>query len=664
MAAAQDSLTGRDEAKLLLAALPPHPAQRLVTVYWVLGGVFFVATGFGVVMQAWPIVGISMALCGLMGFASRRLKENIHAVTFINKAVQHVSRGEIDEAKGLLRLVPPKAAKRNIMRRATETLRAMIALYEGRPDEAASHASAAIAGGRSVLAHSFESAQIAGAHSWRGLAHAALGEGVRANEDADAAEASPHAPPDVIARARLVRALVLARGGDHDALAKTVTGSARLILERALPRERALFRALRRLSRTPKRSVYREPSRPLENDAPSKLASWIGTMAPDAAAFVDGEALFAERSDDAAPTSEVMSDVRALDRAKWTQGTRPPSAGKRVLLLWVVLIVMFLTIWQFLTPTPRPGATTAAPAPVVVPVEVEEPPTWATIALPGATFLVVFTGMLGFVILRARRLERRFALARRSAAMGETRSVPELALLTKRNNMIIAASAELELARIANDQGDFGESISRCDNGIGRLQGPMMRAAAGDLLLPALMAESAVAAAARGGKDEADAKAALLARDFATYAWLAAALLRVRLLNAVRGDDTQGAIAAARARTAEMPIPLHEDVLADLVLAANVGVSDDEKARLEGELRDDERLRTWIELVAPGLRDRALASGKSAPVRVVETDEKGRTVPKQYADADAHADADADAHADADVDADADADAKKKRRLV
>lgn len=649
------------DARARLAALPPHPAQRLVTVYGVLGaflglmGVLMIAVG------AWFSAPIPLALSALLVWAVLHLRTNIVAVRFINSAVQHVERGEIETAKELLSFVPPAAEKRNVMRRASALLRAMIALYEGQPHEAETHASAAIAGNPGMLSHGFESAQIASARSWRGLARAALGNGAGATEDAQAAEDSPHAAPDVIARGRLVRALVLARSSDYDALTRHVTANARLVLDRALPRERALFRALRKLSRSPRRSVYREPSRPVETE-PSKLASWIGTMAPDAASFADGEVMFAEKTVDVAPTSEALSDVRALERAHWMKGTRAPQRWKRVVMLWVILITMFLTIWQFLTPAPRPRAEANAPPP---PVEIDEGPSvTSTLATFGGAF-VFAGGLVVFVFARARRMERRLALARRAAAMGQSPSVPELALLTKKNNVIIAAGAELELARIANDQGDFGEAVARCDNGIGRIQGPMMRAAAGDILLPSLVAESAVAAAARGSREEADAKAALLARDYPTFAWLSSALLRVRLLNAVRGGDMSAALAAARGRTAEMPIPLNEDMLADLVLAANVGVSDDEKARLDGELRDDARLRAWIDRIAPGLVDRALATAGRAPVRVVEKDERGRTVPKRaYADAHAHAHAEADADADADAHAEAEAEADAEAEAV
>jgi hypothetical protein len=122
------------------------------------------------------------------------------------------------------------------------------------------------------------------------------------------------------------------------------------------------------------------------------------------------------------------------------------------------------------------------------------------------------------------------------------------------------------------------------------------------VLLPALMTESAVAMAARGGHEDADAELAILCRDFPTYPRLSSSLLRVRLVRAMRGGDRDAACAIARSRTADLPLPYREDVLADLALASRGDATDEDGARLDAELHDDAELRTWIDAVAPGLR--------------------------------------------------------------
>ena len=63
----------------------------------------------------------------------------------------------------------------------------------------------------------------------------------------------------------------------------------------------------------------------------------------------------------------------------------------------------------------------------------------------------------------------------------------------------LAATAGLELARIAATEADFAESIARCDAAIARVSKEPLRTSASPVLLPALMTESAVAMAARGG---------------------------------------------------------------------------------------------------------------------------------------------------------------------
>jgi hypothetical protein len=154
---------------------------------------------------------------------------------------------------------------------------------------------------------------------------------------------------------------------------------------------------------------------------------------------------------------------------------------------------------------------------------------------------------------------------------------------------------------VAAAEADFAETIARCDAAIARVSKEPLRTYASPLLLPALMTESAVAMAARGGLEDADAELAILCRDFPTYPRLSSSLLRVRLLRAMRGGDRDAACAIARSRTADLPLPYREDVLADLALASRGDASDEDVARLDAELHDDAELRAWIDAVAPGL---------------------------------------------------------------
>ena len=575
-------------------AHPAHPARPVVLAYAAVAAVFLPIAGIAIRSGGFTAGGIALAFsAGAMGIA-RSLHIRIPAVRIVNGAAQHLTRGNIAEAEALLASIGAAAARDGIVARAASILRALIALYDGRVVEAEAFATLAIEKRLGLLTRSFELQQIVAAHAVRALARAARGDAAGAKADADVAEGSVDATPEVIARARLVRALLASRAAYHEeAFRAYLAANARLVLEHAMPRERALFRALRRMSRSPQRSVYREPARTKDDRAPSKLASWIATVAPEATAYVDGDRLLVESVEAMPIESGVPSDVRALRIARKSQSSaaRPGRSRRRLLALSVVLVILFLALGQLLTP--------AETAPPVAAVE----PSW----LVGFIIDLVPVGLLALlmtvVVSRGRRRQRALSIARRLAALGERdRAKQALTELTTGRNGMIAATAGLELARLAAQEAKFAEAISRCDAAIARVQRQPLRAAATDILLPTLMTESAVAMAARGGSDEAAAELAVLGRDFPTYSQLAVAQLRVRLLSAVHGADRHEARALAKARTTEMLLPYREEVLADLVLASHRDLTEEDLARLDSELQDDAELRAWLDAVAPGLR--------------------------------------------------------------
>lgn len=584
---------------------------------WALWGI----GGFFVALSALAFVSGSIAAgsVGLVGAAifmrmARRLSLQIVAVQRNNTAVQHLMRGDFAAAEAMLAGIPP-AAMDGTVRRAVSTVRALIALYEGRPEESAKLATVAIEGRRSILGRSIENDQIAAALAVRALAFVATGDVDRAKADADAAETSVHATPEVIARARVVRALLASRAVYHEeAFRKYVTATAPLVLEYAAPRERVLFRALRRMAGSrQQQSAYRMPGRVKGDREPSKLASWISLVAPDAASFVDEDRAVADHVEEMVIPSGVPSDVRALrDARAGVRGARPARRGLRLLVLWGLLVVMFLAIWQFLTPAIRDDTRAPPPPPVVeaAPDTLVSVLTWVvSLGLPVVLFGVCVVVIMALASKRARDL----AVARRLVAIGEqARALPMLERLTSSPNAIVAATAGLELARLAARRADFGEAVIRCDVAIARVSPQPHRAVAADILLPALMTESAVANAARGSADEADAELAILCRDFPTYPHLPSSLLRVRLVRAARGGDRDAAFAAARSRTGELPLPYREEILADLVLASRRELGEADRARVDSELRDDEQLQRWVEIVAPGLVDHRTPNQRAA----------------------------------------------------
>ncbi len=594
----------------IIAKTPRHPANGLVWAFVAIAAAF-VAVGAWMLAMGNVIGGIGAFLIGAYAFwFGRMLGGQIVGVQQTNTAVQQLMRGDLAATVATLDAIPARAARSGNVRRGIATLRAMVALYEGRLEESVKFSSSAIEGRRGFLTRAEEGPQIAAAHGVRALARAALGDAAGAKLDADAAETSVDATPEVIARARLVRAILASRVVYHEeAFRAYLAANARLVLEHAMPRERALFRALRRMSRGPERSVYREQGRKKDDQAPSKLAGWIAFVAPEAAAFVEGDRMLAERAADDEIPSGVPSDVRAIRTARATAMPLARSAHRRrrVTIGIVSLMAMVAIVWRALAPS-----TTATMPPVAE--EPLGPSSWTydafVLLFPLALATIAWTAIMA---LRARR-RRTLALARRLFATGNAttdraRAKATLAQLASSGDGLVAATAGLELARIAATEADFAEAIARCDAAIARVSKQPLRANASDILLPSLMTESAVAMAARGGLEDADAELAILCRDFPTYPRLSSSLLRVRLVRAMRGGDRNAACAIARSRTADLPLPYREDVLAELALVSRAEATEDDLARLAAELQDDSELCAWLDAVAPGLRDdRALVA--------------------------------------------------------
>lgn len=606
-----------DDAVRAVLAGPKHAGRPLIWALWGVGGFFVLLAALAVAAGSIFAGIIGLAGAALFMAMARGLGLQLIAVQLVNTSIQRLTRGDHAAAEALLVAIPPAALKQRMIARAAATVRAVIALYEGRVEEAEKLATIAIEGRRGWSTGTFENGQIAMAHALRGLVFVALGNPERAKADADEAESSVDASPEVIARARVVRALLASRAAYHEeAFRKYVAGTAPLVLEYAAPRERVLFRALRRMAgQRQAQSAYRMPGRVKGDGEPSKVASWISFMAPDAAAYVeDDRAVEGADQGEMSIPSGVPSDLLALQKARagargGPKRKRPPNPLK-VLGLWAVVLAMLLGIWQYM----KAAGEGDGPVPAVPPIDEAPVSLLATVleyvfslGLP----LVIGGVLITLVMAVARKRTRDLAVARRLVAIGDlTHAIPRLEVLITSSAPLIAATAELELARLAARRADFGETVVRCDRAIALVAQQPHRAAASDLVLPALMTESAVANAARGTDDEAQAELAMLCRDYPTYADLPGSLLRVRLVSAAHRGDRNGAYAAARSRTPDLALPYREEILADLVLASFNELTEADRERVQQEMRDDEQLRRWIEVVAPALVDERSAAAR------------------------------------------------------
>ncbi|MDB4946336.1 MAG: putative secreted protein [Labilithrix sp.] len=599
---------------------PVHPAKRVVVLYGCLAAAFLLLAPFcASVAGAAPAV-VLLGCAAFLGYVARTTWIRMPAVQHVNLAVQQLTRGNLASVRAHLAAVGPRARRDTNIGRAVLLVEALTALHESRLEDAEAAATAAIELPAGILLREAELQQRATARATRALVRAARGDAAGAKEDADVAEQSVHASPEVVARARLVRAVLMAKLAYHEEALRTyLVENASLVLEHGMPRERLLFRALRRMSRSPARSVYREAAKVGEGDAPSKTATWIAAIAPEAAPFASGDRMLADVAEEHAASSATPADVEALARARRAaEPRRTPGGRGRLLAVWAALIVMLVAVWELLAP-PTPGTRAASAA-----NDAGGGGPLAFLTAGACLMVVVAAAAVAVAVLRARRSTRELFVARRLAALGDrARAVPLLEGLVRSSAPLTAAGAGLELARLAARAGDFPVAIAQADAAMAKINTPQLRPATSDLLLPALMAESAAAMAVRGGTEEASAELAVLERDFPTYSQLALAQLRIHLLVAIRRGERDRAHALARARTSELRLPYREELLADLVLASRGDLDDLELARVDAEVHENDALRVWIDRVAPGLREerRVVAPRPRVAARASEAEE-------------------------------------------
>jgi hypothetical protein len=433
-----------------------------------------------------------------------------------------------------------------------------------------------------------------------------MGREADALEDVRGVRASTWAMPEAIARAALAEAIVLAKKDDREALARSLRANARLV-EHLPPRERTLFRAFRRMVEVRAGNVYREPSRPTDAAREEPLlGEWVSKIVPQAAAFVPE----AERQTESAPLSLSPAGPSApAGSATISQSSRQPVPVARVLVLWGILIVMFLAIWQFLEPAAppshaRPRVPAAAPAPdhgdVLLPI----------VMAGSILFVALVAGRVFLAVRRAHVNAARLRDAMRVLVSGDAAECArQLTTLTRERDDGIVASAQLQLAILAEKRHAMNEAFAHCDAGIARVsRQPYVRALHSDILVPELIAERAFLLAAIGRPAESEAELAALGRDHPTFAYMTRSVFRVRMVQALRASDLARATRLARERTPELPLSARDEMLADLVLALSGGrLVEGEVERLSTELAEDDALAAWIDFMAPGAREQLAA---------------------------------------------------------
>jgi hypothetical protein len=583
-----------------------HPLVKIHSRRLLLMALVYAALGMLMLPFA-PFMGIAVLVIGGL-LASRRyaLGSLGQAVLMVNGALERLTRGEDQEAEQILDAMPPRTLKRRYVVRGTRYLRATIAFQRGEFERAVELATACVKEPFERLTvvtgqRAYEERVRAGALALRALARASLGHEAASDQDAAAADAAPGATPEIVARAALARAVVLAAKGDMPSLAAYLGQSGGLILEWSTPRERALLRALRRMARARPKSVYREAAKPDDGAEEGRLAAWIGRVVPGAAAFALDAAGQAATIGSPGPVSvaspEVLGQVERARQDAVKKSGATPRWMTATLVLWVVVVGvgMFAAVGQSMSSSAH-GAHHASQAPS------------ASLLLASlvATAFVLFIIARAVTIVRFRLDAKRLVFAQLDSARGKTAEAERALIeLVRTRGAMSAAGAHLTLAQLAERKMAWADAVAHCDRGIARLlRNATLKAAASDLLLPELAAMRAFGLAALGRQAEGNAEMAVLDQSFPNYVHKARAHFRFRLVSAVRRGDLEAASEVARARTPNLPLSIRVDMLADVVLAATSAVSRDERERIDAELDDDPELRGWIDALAPGLRER------------------------------------------------------------
>jgi hypothetical protein len=136
--------------------------------------------------------------------------------------------------------------------------------------------------------------------------------------------------------------------------------------------------------------------------------------------------------------------------------------ARRVLLLWVVLVVCFLGIWQFLAP-PRTGLP---PAPGADPATV-----------PFVAIAAVFVALVAGLTIVNRRSSRKLTEAMCLLGLPDlTHATRTFAAMAKSRLPVVAGQAHLQLAGLSARGAAFADALTHCEKGLARVAGNVVAA--------------------------------------------------------------------------------------------------------------------------------------------------------------------------------------------
>ncbi len=583
---------------------PRHPFREIARFYFFsavwFGALGVVLNGCGVAFGVgllWPLLPLVVGAIVLLSWVGQRIDRHARAAIELGRASDFIARGSYDEAAAEHAKIPAGLAQTRYVARRLALQRGFIALARGDAARAEEVVGPAVEPRITFVTENAELFHRFEALALRALARAGLGRNDLAEADARAVESAAVTTPNALARAALARAVIHARRGDRTALGAFLEQKEAFILEHTLPRERMLLRSLSALAHPEGGSVYREPAPSRENERDG-TPDWIARFAPHAPRL--GEAMFAERNDTAAPAVDDAAALRVgAQRLQAANALSVRRSRFRTLAIWLVLVVMFLAIWQLLAPAEQ--TTVAVPPPPDPP---PEPTNWAYLVALAVVPPPILFAFIRLLFLRVNQRERRNIAAVRAHAEGDKAGAERtLQAAMKDRNTVIALQARLALVTYENQRANFAAALALTDESIAlATRTKMLLHYTRDAILPSLIVERAVALAAQGHTDDANTELALTLRTNPWYTHAAAATFRVQLIGAARRGDLAGAAEIARTRTPDLPLDLRTDLLCDVILEANGSRTTTERRRTQRELASLPDVAAWIDAVAPGSR--------------------------------------------------------------
>ena len=584
--------------------LPPPPPDRgrfaRLCMYFAA-----VMMGLAGVLSAGPLsIAGALLFAGLAYLLFTARQKEIGAALAM-AALDRAARGRFAEARALLSAISKRVLSSHVGM-MVDTQRAALSLYEGDLETAVAEATRGVRAGQRLDA--MKRIHQGSALSIRAVALAGLGRKEEALADIAAVRSARYRQGSFVARASLAEAMLFARERDLESLGRVLHEDGPLLFGATSPRERLVARALSRLVAAKKVSVYREPAKREEQEL-DENASWVARLAPEAAAYARAPRLGAQLE---APEAIDPRVIAGADKNA-PKAQRPM---KRVLTLWGMLVVMFLAIWQFLTPSSSHHQAAIAPA--------------ASGGVGyGSTMLLVLAmigalaGLIAFRVARGRKLleelSRNMELRQRGQHEQAKAAFTQLA---KSKVPLVAPQAHRELATIAIADGDFETAKTHAEAGIsGTRATPATLALSRPVLLPQLHGVLAFALAASGRERRAAQELAELPKLFPAYPYLARDTFSARLAGLAANGKLHEAAAMARERPADLPLSMQEELLCDaLRLHAGDVLPEGERERIQLDLHDDRGAARCVARLAPKLGSRSRVAEDDAPASQQEED--------------------------------------------